>query len=725
MEWIERITGRQLPAPTEPLAPGQWRYCGERRIAIGEAEAHPGDVLMPGPDGRCRIPKVGSVRCDPHCMADEDALRSLRLVGDRLRSKDRDTWEAWTAETPLLPALDEALEETALERAVATKLGYLEYACRQPRTHLKLEEERLLVGRCKRPSPKAPNVLAARSEDWERRTLWGVRPRRVLGIVRDDLYDIYENRVAVALIDNLDVALLRRLRSVRRAVALLKQRESYQHLLDGSHNYRRAERILELWGEALEDGGQLEHAQAVYRRIMALRRRVLALKDTLLYREIGGARGQRLQLRMTNVLIHDEVYRRIAELWVAWEDHIRSLSADPEIRWQQDQDAAQGFERFVFLVIVRALESLGFRRRTEGHAATDGSDDEWALEGPAGDIVLRRDESGVVVRSAYAKEPLRFVSVPAMLEASATLDEWIRSVRAPSVVIVALPADEPRLPVEKRVQLRSVADEPPGKPLFVAVAPWDLESVERVARMIRWYAWSALFEHYPPAVALPPNWASPPRTPDWTRRRNQSLFVSRPPSEQERVWRDLDDRIATADRAKQEALTKLDALDPKDRRLDRKRLHVKGELDQAEREHGAARQAQVAMQSAIKTIDLLRGCPVCRTTAKVNAFEEAERLFRCGCSECRAVWGMRNCDACGRPFAFLEFAGNEPSEQLLDADRRYGADVLALPLVDGVYVCPRCGARSDGKESPTATVVASRKSRGADEESQDAVGDHI
>ena len=82
------------------------------------------------------------------------------------------------------------------------------------------------AARCKRPSARAPQTLAARSEDWERRTLWGIRPRRVLGLVRDELFDIYENRVAVALVDYLDRALLLRLRSVRRVVKLLEQREN-------------------------------------------------------------------------------------------------------------------------------------------------------------------------------------------------------------------------------------------------------------------------------------------------------------------------------------------------------------------------------------------------------------------------------------------------------------------------------------------------------------------
>lgn len=698
MEWLDRITGERRREPEVPFAPGQWRYCGERRLVVREAEARPGDVLMPGPDGRCQAPSLGAVRCDPHYIPDDDALRSLRLVGDRLRTLETKSWSDWVAETPLLPALDDALDETPLERAIAAKLGYLEAACQKPRTHLRIEEERLVIARCKRPSVRAPAELAARSEDWERRTLWGVRPRRVLGIVRDELYDIYENRVAVALVDNLDVALVRRLRSVRRVVDLLRQRENYQHVLEDSHNYRRAIRILELWGEALEDGGQLAHAESVQRRLVALRRRVLALKDTLLYRQIGGRRQGRLQLRMTNVLIHDDVYRRVAELWIAWESHVRSSSVDPDVRWRQEQDAAEGFERFVFLVVVRALDGLGFSPTNTGQTLPLSGDGEWTLNGPAGHVVLRRDHSGISVTLAHAERPLTFISLPAMLEAGVTVGEWLGGLRTASVVLAALPADEPRSPAETRARLRQYSNGPQSAPMFVAVAPWDLESVERVARVLRWYAWSALFARYPVAVELPAGWVPPTSSPRWIRIADRLLYVTRPPAAHERGWVDLDTRVDSAARSVMDARAKLEACDPREPRENRKRLHLKHELDHAAAEHNAARQVAAAVDAAIATLDLLRRCPICRTTADVHEFEQAEELFRCHCSECGATWGRRTCNACRHPFPFLDFPGNEPSEDLLGADRRYGADVLALPLSPGAYVCPHCGGSSDSSQ---------------------------
>src|SRR5262249_30678527 len=142
----------------------EWRYCSEHRLAIRDAEARLGDLLLPGPDGRCHASSLGPVRCDPHYTPDDDAIRSLRLVGDRLRTLETRPWRDWIAETPVLPALDDALDETPLERTIAAKLGYLEAACGQPRTHLRIDEERLIIERCERPSVRAFSELAARSE---------------------------------------------------------------------------------------------------------------------------------------------------------------------------------------------------------------------------------------------------------------------------------------------------------------------------------------------------------------------------------------------------------------------------------------------------------------------------------------------------------------------------------------------------------------------------------
>src|SRR5262249_19326789 len=198
---------------------------------------------------------------------------------------------------------------------------------------------------------------------------------------------------------------------------------------------------------------------------------------------------------------------------------------------------------------------------------------------------------------------------------------------------------EPRAPKEARIQLRTYSA---SKGMFVAIAPWDLESVERVARLLRWHAWSALYGRYPFTFELPTGWVPPVSTPRWIRIADRSLHVIRPPAVQERAWGDLQARIDSAGRSVTEARAKLAACDPRDR----KRLHLKHELDLASAEHDATRRIAADVQTSIEIIDLLRACPVCLTTADVYAFEQTQNLFRCHCSECEATWGQRTCGAC-------------------------------------------------------------------------------
>ncbi len=456
-------------------------------------------------------------------------------------------------------------------------------------------------------------------------------------------------------------------------------------------NAGRLDEAVSLWQDAFKEGSR-DPETAVQGRILKLRQRVLGLKDTRLYREIGGRQG-RLQLRMTNVFSNDDVYRRIAELWQAWEAHIRSLNIDPDSRWRQEQDAAEGFERFVFLVIVRALHSLGYGPSSEGQAIPVNGTVAWTLDGPAGKIILRRDRSGISVASIHAKDPLKFVGLPAMLEGGVNVGEWIATVRQRSVVVVALPADEPRAPADVRVRLHRLSDGLRQGPMFIAAAPWDLESVERVARTVRWHAWAALYARYPVAVELPEGWVPPDPTPRWVRIAGRCLYVVRPPAAHERTWAALQARIDEAGSSLTDAKSKLDACDQRDRR---KRLRLKHELDGAARGHEADGRVWANIEAALATVELLRLCPVCGTICDPHAFEHTDDLFRTQCSECGSAWGRRTCHACERPLPFLDFPGNSPSEDLLEADRRYGADVLAIPVAEHVYVCPNCESRTDG-----------------------------
>ncbi len=695
MDWIDTLTGEHRDRPGMPIIPGQWRYDSDISIPLRGTHINRGNLLIPDSDGRFSSPKLGMLRADTRLLLDEDAAHTIRQMGRGIRTIEGFLWESWIHTSPLSLTIDEALVETQLEQDIRSGIDYLEAACQRPRTHLKTEEERLIVSRCKRPSPRASAILAARSEDWERRTLWGVRPKRVLSLINDEFYGIYENQVAVTLVDHLDLFLLRRIKAVRRVVELFRCRQDYQEVLENSANYRRAQRVLQLWGDAQEESGSLSGAKDLLNRLVSLRRRVLALKGSPLYRRIGHRKTAKIRLRMTNVLTHDSVYRHVAKLWTAWEEHVKTIEPDPETKWFNDQELAQSFQSFVFLVVIRSLGALGYRPAPESVESTLAETGLCHLDGPAGRLTLSRDQHHIFIKTIFNPEAMRIIPLPAILEGSGIIGRWLKQVpQDTNLLIVGLPADENRrIPIKDRLRLRSLGNrgERSG-PMFAAAAPWDLESVERVACAIRWHVWSALYNAYPFCIPLQPGWVNPGDVPEWLGIWKQQAAIIEPGGDEAIHWPALQERISTmqqkAGGLRQKILTA--------KGTDRK--HLKHELA-LERE-GIDMDIQLSknIKSSLEHAACLLNCPICDSSVSTWNFQAEDGLFYCHCSGCNSRWGLRRCGICGNAYPFLDFPGNDPSEGLLDADRRYGCDILALPLGKNRFLCPHCGNQETNGE---------------------------
>jgi len=690
---MDRLSGQMADWPRAPRVTGQWRFTGRVPLRIRQVDIQRGDALLAGPDGSFHLAGLGDQRPEPATVPDRDALRTLNLMGEAIRERALgQPWLDWLTEPPLMRPASETLEETELERQMAAKLGRLDAVCKRPRMHLKLEEERQPVSRCKRPARRAAEVLAARSEDWDRRTLWGIKPKRVLGLVRDDLYDLYENRVAVALVDRLDKALVQRIREVRRILHAARSMERWNETLAQGRNYRRAQRVCSLWGDLWQTEGLRQRADDALRRIQRLRRRVLGLRDSRLYQKIGGQRRP-MRLRMTNVLTHDELYRAVAELWMAWERHMRPGDEDPQSVWAREQRAATAMSLHAALVVVRALDALRMEP-TEADLETcfevGGS---LHLRGPCGELELSWDEDlALVLRRRTAEEPLRIVALPAMVEGSLRAERWLASLPNQPLLVLHLEVDRPNASEETRVRLNG-----PGPrhhwPQFAPIAPWQLDSVERVARAIRWYAWRALYSRYPSQVTFPTrSWLPPKPSPAWVEVGQKSLKVIVPPRDQD-GWPALRTR-------KDWAALEVDRLEGRLGRLARRntadRKHLKKLLADQILVRDQDMKVLEALDIAVQEVRLLCACPVCREIATAYDFQAVQGRFRATCQSCGTQWGLRDCGACERRFSFIDFPENEPGAHPLEVDGRYGCDVLAYPVEPGVHLCTHCGKRSDG-----------------------------
>lgn len=682
MTWQDRITGAAAPVPKAPGVPGQWKYVGSEPTRVRDAMAQSGDVLLPDEEGRSgNWPDAPGP--DRRLVLDPDAQRRVSRIGERLEQLEGQPWQAWVACSPI-EALGKSVEltETSLERALRKCLGALEAVCARPRTHLAAEEERLLVSRCRRASPRAAQVLAQHSEDWSKRTVFGVEPKRVLGYVREELHDIYENRLTLTLVEHLDRWLCDRVRSLRRARDAAAQALEYDNL--GGAHWRRAYRIAELWGESYDQSDLLRRVEEALSRATALRRRVLALRDSELARRLVLPRARTIHLRLTNILSNDDAYRRVAELWKAWEDTSgTALSPTPQERWEAAQATARSFDRFARLVVVRALTALGFDSAMESEGTEPPAHGRMSLHAPWADLTLEVQHLGLVlaVPAGGASGPLRIVALPAPLEASSSVEAWLSTLpRDPNLLIVALPSED-RADSRARPRLRSLGNggDGPG-PMIMAAAPWDLESVERVARAIRWYVATALCSRFPRVVPLPPGWAAPAPESPYVAREVGGLRCLLPPRSGVPAWPALAVRIQTQ-RGKADGVQTRLAAETKGR----SRLQLRNELQNIQEPLAMDEAVLAALDEAMVWTRQVLTCPICGA-ATVNAGMDGP-CFRAACMDCAAEWGLARCSADHRvPLLAL---GEAAEAHDADPDRSWGADVLALRRGAGFH-CPTC-----------------------------------
>ena len=168
----------------------------------------PSEYLLPDSHGAWSILSEGGAHRETgtfpqHSLPTENDVSTLIAIGTLVKTAELCGWEELDQLAPTVQGLGNKIRLTSLEQAILKYLPYLEEACMRPKAYLKVETTRVYISQARRVPARATSYLAAHTEDWESSTLRSVRPKRVLSEVLEDELDIYENRVAVRLVDRL------------------------------------------------------------------------------------------------------------------------------------------------------------------------------------------------------------------------------------------------------------------------------------------------------------------------------------------------------------------------------------------------------------------------------------------------------------------------------------------------------------------------------------------
>lgn len=688
-------------------------------LFMNSLPAREGMFVVPESSGRWHLLR-GSERVEGTIsrsqMLDPLDVASIRAVGRSVRELvgQGGTWLDVLDVSPLVPGMSNRAELQPFEQLLQESVGHLAEVCRKPRTHLRVEVERMAVSRARRFPAQAANYLAAHTEDWERPTLRSVVPKRMLATVREDEFDIYENRVAVRLVDHLMVYLRRRVHEVTRLLRVFEEAAG-NHGAGAAGSHWRQRRIYTLWGKAVDASESKRKAERTLAQVKHLLFAISGMKDSVLYREVPRRATVGTTLTMTNILGDDAHYQRVAELWLQWARLGQERAVPPRAYFEEMQDLCRAFDSFALLLTLRALDQLGFAPSNREQPLST-----CMAEVRKGSRIVRLSwamADGAISLCGEGVEPLRVVPLCSSL--AALDDEQLRGVLgdadahavsgATTVILYPAPSDADaldHLAPELGGRLCSLAHEvvKAGQRAvgFMPVSPWDIGSVERMARQLRWATTAPTLLSYPPIAR--PDLA---HLPELGRGGALGMIVDTE-GRIVRAPRDGDkerlQRLVEASDAHVKSLDKERGLASREAGANVRKKELNAAIVAAKARLAALERFQREFLVAVRLFDDLLGCPTCSKRAdETRDFNASGPSFRCACSGCKTRWGTIACRGCSGRIPFLRL-GQDTWAQLSGGvgwiDRVLGADVLAVPsaAVDAPgriqqigFACPSCG----------------------------------
>lgn len=595
--------------------------------------------------------------------ADSDALEGVTTDLDA-----RTPWSQWIAASHVVASFGGAVALTEVERALDANLGALQAVCRAPRMLLRHEEERDAVSRARRISSRTIADLVSRPSDWEHRTLRSIRPARVLAVVPEDDWNLYENRVAARLIDRLRALLSRRLDDLGRVRALLEEGHDFSDETRGSH--WRIKRLERAWSRVERDEALRERVAKTYRKVMALRDAVYVLVASPLYANVP--RGAQVDdaLRPTNILLNDPSYRKVAELWrvVARARFERTPSREELVARRRAVSAR--FDTFAAMLTLKALASLGYQPESDAPLG----DRPLAIHGPRGALSLQRlADGGLTITQGARTLSILALPVDATAEDAASIWSMLRTMASRDTLFLLHGRPDATLSREGIEPVVRAALAGWSWPRVLLVSPWSLDAIERVERVIG--AWDAQgrLAQFPPRIAW--KGATPEGMPTWARATSGHLAVTQPVSESERA------NFEGALRQREALLARSRSAPQREREAQ----HI---------------EALRTLLSASNELRWLSRCPVCegRRVRFEDRWQEGASIERqtiwCHCDGCDAEWGLNACGTCQRRYEALDAGVNLPMpDDVAKIDRTWGRDVWTRPTVSSerrVFRCPAC-----------------------------------
>jgi len=552
------------------------------------------------------------------------------------------------------------------EKSLYSELDQIVWICQRPIQDLRYEELVQPVGRIRRLARGAALQLTSHSEQWERWAPEFPIPKEVLGMLRDDEINLYENRVVRTLVAGARAHISRRLSELQSHLNKNYQGQLVlssgwfwkQRRVGAAFKDHEFEQVIALLNSAIED-------------LKSMLSRLAAMEGSPLFGSTS-PRSPIRWLRITNILRRDLRYSRIPPLWRLWSS-ARDQETEALKRLDDDSLIARSMSVLTEILVARALDWLGFGfDESSGTYCRDQASVAIRMSGPT--LV-------VSINDLAGKRDIRFVSTGKSLFRPESADPFAIARKLDTVIHSTnqtLSATALVHPIEEMSSLALTRsdidlldhcgiDSVDAKKTWTVIpaSPLSIDSLERVARFVRWHLCAPIFNMYPPQLTS--------------------------------------GRLSKSDLAKIEPFKSINFRDSA--------IRIRQPLSSATTEvlrsiaEGRPPDWLLRISEANELFASVMKCPVypghgsrdVRFTARDND------TFVCLCVNCKTEWGVNLCGLCRSKIPFLrpyshvseaetpkQFFGCDILTTLCEGSIAQATVLAADQIADQVPICPSC-----------------------------------
>lgn len=472
MKVLDRFTGVTTTLP-QVVEPARYRLL-KVTLLNGDIRLEDGEILFSDGRERCTLGNETRSFTQATPPTEQDSTRPLisRSIGFLARLAKS---QPATTISPLIPAsMADLAELNDLDKTLMQVIekGHLDEIALRPRFAMKYETELTEISRVQRMAPGAVSRLAAHSEDWHRRTISGVLPSKLLALLSDDDWAIYENRVFARLLDRLDSYVRYRLAEIE------QMHEKYQQALklagaeDIYHPLSR--RLCTLWGDAMKDSATekaLETSAHAIRVLNQAKRKIGLIRQGDLYKKVPRSAQVPAQLRHTNILIHDQHYRHLRTLWHLHQTRTADMEQSPQEIHAASRRSLEDFAVYLRMMIDRVLSDMPLVHFNTGRGTFEFAGQKGEISSPENTIQLQLADR-------------RLVLVPTLT--TACRDNRLAPDGSGRLVVSCLPDTEER---EDGDTLSEDAS-------HLVINPFDFYGEEKLRLVVERFLWHPAFSTY-------------------------------------------------------------------------------------------------------------------------------------------------------------------------------------------------------------------------------------